>query len=296
MATPVGISPLIVIIGPTASGKTDLAIKLARECSGEIICADSRTIYKGMDIGTAKPTTAERAIVPHHGLDLVNPDERFTVVDFKVYALQKINEIRARGRMPFLVGGTGLYVDSVLFDYQFPEVDIDPERRRELEGKTIEELQNHCMKYNITLPKNDKNKLHLVSAILRNGVSYTKNEQPIANCIIVGITTKKENLRTRIALRSEHMFGEELYNEARMLGKKYSWECSAMTGNIYPIVKQYLDGTLTYSEALQKSIISDWRLAKRQMTWLKRNRHIVWCERDEAYTYITRQLAVRTKS
>ena len=100
--------PLVVIVGPTASGKTALAIKLAEQCGGEIICADSRTVYKEMDVGTAKPTAAEQHQVPHWGLDLVRPDQRFTAADFKLYAEQKIKEIRERGHIPFVVGGTGL--------------------------------------------------------------------------------------------------------------------------------------------------------------------------------------------
>ncbi len=111
--------PLIVIVGPTASGKTAAAIQLAKDFDGEIICADSRTIYRGMDIGTAKPSATEQASVPHWGIDIVDPDERFTVADFKQYAEQKIAEIRARNKVPFLVGGTGLYVDSLLYGYDF---------------------------------------------------------------------------------------------------------------------------------------------------------------------------------
>src|SRR5215216_6778680 len=111
--------PLITIVGPTASGKTSLAVELAEQFGGEIICADSRTVYRGMDIGTAKPSKADQKRVPHWGIDLVDPDQKFSAADFKVYANQKIKEIRARGHIPFLVGGTGLYVDAVIFDYQF---------------------------------------------------------------------------------------------------------------------------------------------------------------------------------
>lgn len=112
-------APLIVICGPTASGKTALAIKLARQYGGEIICADSRTIYKGMDIGTAKPTASEQALVPHWGIDIVEPGDTYSVAQFKEYALAKIREIRGRGNIPFLVGGTGLYIDAVVLDYTF---------------------------------------------------------------------------------------------------------------------------------------------------------------------------------
>ena len=114
--------PVLVIVGPTGSGKTGLAIEVAKILNGEVISADSRAIYKGMDIGTAKPTIAEMDGVPHFGIDLVEPDERFTVVDFVHYAKQKIAEIRERGKLPIIAGGTGLYVDSLVFNYQFDDV------------------------------------------------------------------------------------------------------------------------------------------------------------------------------
>ena len=149
--------PLVVIVGPTASGKTAVAIELAGRFDGEIICADSRTIYKGMDVGTAKPSAKEQAAVPHWGLDLVEPGERFTAADFQRYAVAKIAEFRARGRVPFLVGGTGLYVDAVLFGYEFgPEATA--RQRQELEGWSLLQLQEYCVKNNIKLPENSQNK------------------------------------------------------------------------------------------------------------------------------------------
>ena len=109
----------IVILGPTGSGKTGVAIEIAQKIGGEIISADSRAIFRGMDIGTAKPTTSEMSGVPHWGIDLVNPDERFTVADWKAYAEEKIAEIKARGKVPMIVGGTGLYIDALIYDYKF---------------------------------------------------------------------------------------------------------------------------------------------------------------------------------
>ena len=134
--------PLIVIAGPTASGKTALAVRLAERFGGEIICADSRTIYRGMDIGTAKPTRDERASVPHWGLDLVEPGERFTVATFKAYAEQKIAEIRERGNIPFLVGGTGLYIDAIVFDFAFAG-EANEVLREQLEQMNVQELQKY---------------------------------------------------------------------------------------------------------------------------------------------------------
>ena len=192
--------PLVVIAGPTASGKTALAIELAERFGGEIICADSRTVYKEMNIGTAKPTAVEQAVVPHWGLDLVRPDEKFTAADFKKYAEQKILEIRQRGHIPFLVGGTGLYVDAVVFDYSFGE-EADPNRRAELENMSLEQLHNYCLENNIRLPENALNKRYVIRSIEQNGQSTSRNSEPISTSIIVGIATYREILRTRIAGR-----------------------------------------------------------------------------------------------
>ena len=282
--------PLVVIVGPTASGKTGLAVRLAREFGGEIISADSRAIYRGLDIGTAKPTLAERESVAHWGLDLVQPGERFTAADFKEYAEQKIIEIRARGNIPFLVGGTGLYVDAVLYDFQFPAHGNDIERRQKLETMSLEELHEYCQKNNITLPENSKNKRYVINAILRNGYALKRQQHPVANATIVGITTEKEILRKRVAQRTEQIFIPAMLNEARRAGEQYSWDNEAMTGNIYPLLRQYFAHELTIEQAKEKFQTLDWRLAKRQLTWFKRNEHITWLELEEAYTYLARQL------
>ena len=287
--------PLVVIVGPTASGKTGLAVKLAAQYGGEIICADSRTIYRDMDVGTAKPTAAERAHVPHWGLDLVRPGERFTAADFKRYADTKINEIRGRGHIPFLVGGTGLYVDSVLFDYQFG-ADADEVRRTQLEQLSLEELHKHCLENSIPLPENAHNKRYVIRAIEQEGHNEKRNAAPISTSIIVGIATDRSLLRTRIADRAEQLFDDGVVEEAKVLGKKYGWDSEAMTGNIYPLVKQYLDGALTLQEVRQKFVTLDWRLAKRQLTWLKRNPYIEWKTLSEAEHYLSQLLAQATNS
>lgn len=282
--------PLIVIAGPTASGKTALAIELAEKYNGEIICADSRTVYKYMDIGTAKPSAGERARVPHWGLDLVEPGERFTAADFKNYAEQKISEIRARRRVPFLVGGTGLYVDAVIFNFQFGN-QADDELRSQLAGWPIEKLQDYCNKNNIKLPENSRNKRYLIRAIERQSVSKNSDRSLIDNCIIVGISTNRDVLRTRIDVRSEQLFANGVVEEAILLGKKYGWTSEAMTGNIYKLVKAYLDNEIDYHQLKTKFATSDRRLAKRQVTWLKRNPHIMWLDLDEAQTYLSNALA-----
>jgi len=206
----------VVIVGPTASGKTNLAIKLAQKFNGEIISADSRAIYKGMDIGTAKPTADDRSQVKHWGIDLVEPDERFTVADFQKYANKKIAEIRARGKVPFLVGGSGLYVDSIIFDYEFGN-DADQKLRTQLDKMTVEELQNYCKKYNIILPENHKNKRYLVRAIERQNVVKNTRQKIRDDVIVVGILVDGDELRKRLEIRSERMFCDELYGETKKL-------------------------------------------------------------------------------
>jgi len=282
--------PLIVIAGPTASGKSSVSIELAEQLGGEIICADSRTIYTGMDIGTAKPSAADQARVPHWGLDIVMPNEPFSAADFKEYALQKINEIRARGHIPFLVGGTGLYIDSIVFDYQFGPP-ADPEMRAKLEQMTLEELHNYCIQHNITLPENDQNKRYVIRAIEQKGISDKRSLEPIKNSIIVGITTNSEQLRKRIHKRSEQLFDDGVVDEAKRLGDIYGWESEAMTGNLYRLCRAYLNNELTESELKAKNETADWRLAKRQMTWLKRNQSIVWLPLTEVKNYIAHHLA-----
>ncbi len=282
--------PLIVIVGPTASGKTSLAIQIAKQFRGEIICADSRTIYKGMDIGTAKPNVSEQAGVKHWGLDLVRPDERFSVADFKKYTLQKIEEIRARDNLPMLVGGTGLYVDSIIFDYQFGDI-ADDKLREKLNCMTLIQLHEYCINNNIQLPENSQNKRYVIRNIERNGINDSRRKTPIDSTIIVGIATERDVLRSRIVRRIEQLFDDGVVDEAKKLGKMYGWGGEAFKGDVYPLAHQYLLGELTLDEAKAKLATTDWRLAKRQLTWFKRNSYITWGTANNLKDYIVAQLA-----
>lgn len=267
--------PLVVIVGPTASGKTSLSIALAKEFGGEVICADSRTIYKHMDIGTAKPSLEERQGIPHWGIDLVEPGERFTAADFKWYTLAKIDEIRERGHVPFLVGGTGLYVDSIIFDYQFG-ADRDELRRKELDAMSLDELYDYCKENNINLPENKQNKRYVIRAIEQKSINTTRRNELIENCTVVGIATERDVLRQRIADRTEQLFANGVVEEATLLGKKYGWDNEAMTGNIYRLARLYLRGEFDLEEYKEKFTTADWQLAKRQLTWFRRNSFIKW--------------------
>ncbi len=276
------IAPLIVITGPTASGKTGLALELAEKYGGEIICADSRTIYRGMDIGTAKPTAEEQAVVPHHLLNVVDPGEPFSAADFQLLANQAIADIRGRGKIPFLVGGTGLYVDAVVREYTWPKTKGSTD---ELEGKSIDELQTMIKKQHKIMPENMLNKRHLINALLRSEQGKAL-ENPRPNTYVVAIKTDKDVLHTRIQDRAKVMFQTGVVDESKRLAERFGWGSEAMTGNIYPIIRRMLDGEISEQQAIQEFSTKDWHLAKRQITWLKRFSYVKWLGLDDAREYI----------
>ena len=285
--------PLIVIVGPTGSGKTNLAIRIAKQFDGEVISADSRAVYQGLDIGTAKPTAEEMLDVPHWGIDMVGPHERFTVVDFQRYAKSAIADIRARGHIPILTGGTGLYVDSVVYDYQFPDSNLDTGLRDSLSSLTIDELHSYCENNNIQLPENKQNKRYVVNNIMRGGDNPKKSQRPVPNCIVVGIATEKHKLWSRLEDRASQMWASGLVHEAHRESARYGWGSEAMTGNTYRVVRQYDNGLLDDVSAVKQIAVLDRQLAKRQLTWLKRSEHICWLDVDAAYTYVAQVLAAR---
>ena len=281
--------PLIVIVGPTASGKTSLAIQLAKKYRGEIICADSRTVYRGMNIGTAKPSLEEQQEVSHWGLDLVDPGDSFSVSQFKGYTRQKIKEIRSRGNIPFLVGGTGLYIDSVIFDFQFG-AKYSKEKRANLQEMTISELQQYCVNHDVALPENSKNKRYLIRAIERAGKKPSGLEVPLSNTIVVGITTGKQLLRQRITDRAKKMFKDGVVEETIGLANNAGWCNEAMTGNVYPIIKKLIEKEIDEDQAIQEFIVSDVNLVKRQLTWFRRNPFIEWGDVHSCEQYLSRVL------
>jgi tRNA dimethylallyltransferase len=276
-------APLIVITGPTASGKTGLALDLAERYGGEIICADSRTIYKGMDIGTAKPTEQERSRVPHHLLDVVLPGEIFTAKDFQAQAKQAIATIRSRGNIPFIVGGTGLYIDAVVLEYQWPELASERDR---FEGLANDELIAMIKKQQLALPENPANRRHLISTLIRGGAAGSALTLPRENCHVVAIATDKSVLEDRIRERAKQMFGQGVVEETKRLGERYGWDSEAMTSNIYPIIRRVIEGEISEPEAVELFVIKDRQLAKRQVTWLKRHDFVHWLPLEEARGHI----------
>lgn len=273
------VAPLIVIVGPTASGKTAFAHKLAKRLKTEIICADSRTIYKGMDVGTAKPDKICRSEVRYHLLDVVNPNDKFTVVDFKKRALDAIDLMWSKGKISIMVGGSGLYIDSVVFDYEFgarPDLKL----REKLSSMSIEQLQEKCIKDNIAIPQNLKNKRHLIRAIESGGLNKQNREQR-RNTIVVGISTTKDKLKERIEQRFEEMLKLGVIEETENLARQYGWNIEPMKANIYRHLKLFLDNQATIEEVKKEVVKADLSLAKKQQTWFKRNNSIAWESVDE---------------
>lgn len=266
--------PLIVIVGETASGKTALAIALARQFNGEIICADSRTVYKGLDIGTAKPTVAEMDGIPHHLLDVAKPDEPFNAATFKHLANKNIDEIIARGKLPFMVGGTGLYVDSVIYDYQF-RPPADPVERARLEGLSISELQAEIAQRGLPMPANRLNPRHLTRT-LETGEALATKSPLRPDTLLLGLETDRETLNQRIALRVEAMFESGLLDEAQRLFSRYGPDVPALETPGYSALREYLEGRSSLAETKALFIRNDRLLAKRQRTWFKRNKSIHW--------------------
>lgn len=274
-------APLVVLVGETASGKTALAVKLAKQFNGEIICADSRTIYKGMDIGTAKPTIHERDGVPHHLLDVVDPDQPFTVADFKRLALAAIDDISSRGRVPFLVGGTGLYIDAVIYDFDFSNPP-DPIARARLQKMSVPELQQEIAQKGYDLPKNSQNPRHLMRVIeTEGGIAHAENQELRPNTLLIGLIIDRDELKTKLSKRVQKMVADGLVQETKALLQKYGPSIQPLQSTGYKAIRRYLSGELSLAQAEADFVRNDNQLAKRQRTWFKRNKSIHWLSKQE---------------
>lgn len=271
--------PLVVIVGETASGKSALAVNLAQRFNGEIIAADSRTLYKDMDIGTAKPTDAQRALVPHHLIDISTPDKPLTAADFKRLADETIQNISARGKLPFLVGGTGLYIDAVVYDFSFGEKGGGAERHK-WQRLSVRELQDELQRQDIPLPNNAKNSRHLVRQLETKGMPrQPKLLRP--NTLIIGLMVEREELALRIAARIDDMFAKGLPQEVKKLSQKYGWVLPPMQTIGYQEFENYDPASQTPEELKKRIIKNTLQYAKRQRTWFRRNKSIHWCKTGE---------------
>lgn len=268
-------TPLIVLVGQTASGKSALALQIAQRFNGEIICADSWTVRREVSIGTAKPSPDEQQLVPHHLLDIVEPYEDFTAAVFKELATNTIQEIAGRGRLPIMVGGTGLYIDAVLYDYGFLEQG-NRTARESLNSLTADELVAEVEARGLELGDVDvRNKRRLIRLIETDGAQPVKQSLR-DNTLILGLQTDRDILKVRITTRVEAMLTAGLEHEVRGLVDRYGWDCEALKGVGYAQWRSYFEGVQSLSETRQKIIKATNDLAKRQRTWFKRNKSIQW--------------------
>lgn len=275
-------SPLIAIVGPTASGKSSLGIDIASKYRGEIICADSRTIYKGMNIGTAKPSMTEQKGIPHHCLDILLPDQAYSAAQFKNDAEQLIQDINKRNRLPIIVGGTGLYVYSVMYGYQFP-AGADNKLRKQLEAYETENLAKMLKKLDEPAYQqiDIKNPRRLIRAIETVGKPKIKSHQLGGGSMIIGLAPKTDILEKRIAARTKDMIDQGLVAEVQNLKDVYGVETEALQAIGYKEIVDYVAGEISLDKAIELINLHSRQLAKRQMTWFQRNKDIRWVEVEQ---------------
>ena len=284
---------VIVIAGPTASGKSNLSVELAKKINGEIISADSMQIYKDMNIGTAKITEEEMQGIKHYMLDIVFPNERYSVSSYKKDAEKCIEEILKKGKTPIICGGTGLYIDSLIYGIEFLEEEIDETYRNELnkiaENEGLETLYNKAMEIDPEamkkISKNDKKRIIRVLEIYHK-TGKTKTQQDIEsrkngvkyNYKVFAINMDREILYDRINKRVDKMIDMNLIDEVRFILEKYKEFPTAMQGLGYKEVVDYLNGILSKEEMIEKLKMETRRYAKRQITWFKKNKQTNWID------------------
>jgi tRNA dimethylallyltransferase len=288
---------VIVIVGPTASGKTALSIECAKKFNGEIISSDSMQIYKDMNIGTAKVTEEEAQGIKHYLVDFVSPEQRYSVSDFKRDAEEALEEIIAKGKTPIVVGGTGLYVNSLIYGIDYQDMEYDKEYRNELMEKAeseegLKSLYEEAVKIDPEamekISPNDKKRITRVLEIYKQtGMTKTKQEELSRlkdvkyDYRVFGITMPREELYERINLRVDLMIKDGLIEEVESLLKKYKNFPTAMQGLGYKEVVEYLNGEYSKEEMIDKIKQETRHYAKRQLTWFRRNKEIIWLDKND---------------
>lgn len=292
---------LVVILGPTASGKTDLAIRLAKKFNGEIISADSRQVFKKMDIGTAKPAgqwqkVDEREVymveeVPHYGLDIVDPGHEMSMADFKKLALEAIRDITARGKVPFLVGGTGLYIWAVVDNLDMPHIPPNKKLRRSLEEKPLDVLRTLLTTLDPKAAEfvdvnNPRRVVRALEVAILSGESFVhqrRKSNPLVEALQVGIHWEKDELAERLERRVDEQIARGLVAETEnLIRQHYGWQLPSMSSIGYKQIGSFLRGECTLAEAIAMIKAQTRQYAKRQNTWFKRDNRIEWIERDDA--------------
>ena len=274
---------IFVIVGPTASGKTDLAIRLAKKLGGEIVSADSRLLYRGMDIGTAKPSFAERQGIPHHLIDVVPPSKTLTLSEYQKKAIRAIRGILRRKRLPILVGGTGLYVRAVVDNLRIPEVPPNPELRKRLEKTPDAKLFARLIKldpaYAARIGGNRRYAVRALEVIAATGQPFSEQQgrgEPLFDARLIGLKPSKRELERRIGRRVRRMIKDGLIEETRRLLRRYDRKLPAMSGIGYDEIGACLRGEIALKEAVRMITTRTRQYAKRQMTWFKRDPRIRW--------------------
>lgn len=289
---------VVVILGPTATGKSHCAIEIAKRFNGEIISGDSMLVYKDMNIGTAKPTIEELAAVPHHLVNILPPEASFNVVDFVERAKALISKINSRGRLPIIAGGTGLYIKALLEDYAFNSVDEDTQLRRSLEAeaaaKGAEALYQRLVDIDPAAaermhPNNVRRVVRALESALRGD---TVSQQGAAECpydaLVFGLNMERSALYDRINRRVDIMLEAGLEQEVRqLLERGVSPECQSMQSIGYRQMVWYINGSMSYAEAVDKLKQATRNFAKRQITWYKKMTYINWLELEPQPDYDT---------
>lgn len=269
---------LLVLVGPTAVGKSDLALALASELHGEIVSADSRQIYRGMDIATAKPTRAEQERVPHHLIDIVEPDRELTLAEYQALAYARIQDILARGGLPLLVGGTGLYVRAVVEGYNIPRVPPNPAHRAELNQLPAPELYSRLQSLDPDIaqtiqPNNTRRIIRALEVIAATGAKMSDQQTrrpPPFNIVQMGLTLPRPLLYARVDARIDQMIERGLVDEVRgLVARGYAFDLPSMTGLGYREIGAHVRGEISLAEAVIRLKRNTRKFIRHQSNWFR---------------------------
>lgn len=271
---------IVVLVGETASGKSEAAMKIAEHFKGEIINADSWTVYKGFNIGTAKPSTRDRSKVKHHLIDVAEPRSGYNAALFKRQASEVIEDVLKRNRLPIIVGGTGLYVDSLLYSYSFLPTSGDSYREK-LNKKSLEELQSMIQKRGYSVEGIDMNNKRRLIRLLENKGRRPTSGPLREDMVVFGLRTERDQLRQNVRTRVDKMFRRGLRAEVSKLSEMYGWDIEPMKGIGYREFREYMEGSINLEETKQKIVKDTMDLAKKQRTWFARNKSIHWVSNSD---------------
>lgn len=300
------LKPLVVITGPTATGKSTVGVHVAEKTNGEIVSADSMLIYRGMDIGTAKPTKTDMRGIPHHMIDIIDPDQEYSAALYQAQARSVIDEIHNKGKLPIMVGGTGLYINSVILNYNFGSLKSDKALREAFikessfkPGYLYWKLMEADPETALRLHPGDTRRIiralevqHLTGKLISQHHKDDRQKE-LYNLILIGLNIKRKSLYRRIDERVELMICSGLVDEVRGLLERYSPELNSMRGLGYKEIISYLKGECTLNEAAEILKRNTRRFAKRQLTWFRRYSGIKWLDIEEydGYEVVSQEIA-----